>query len=163
MRREPRPLIPWWPSHAAGSQALVRIPARGPIGVAVLLLATLGWLSLAGPMMLAGANQPLALVAPFAAVLATSLIAVLRSWTLGTYVNDVGIVVRRFWRTRRYTWAAIDGVDITGTRVDLRCRTDGNNESRIRTHVRRWSLDLVGSRSAFLASAEQLCRWLQAE
>lgn len=156
---ERRPLVPWWPARHSADQSLTRIPPRGPARLALLLLGTLGWVSLAGSMMLAGIGQPPALLALIGAVLATTLMGVMRAWTLGTYVDDEGFVIRRFMTTRRGRWSAVEAVDVGRARVVLQSQDAAGGVTSIRTHVCRWSIDLVGSRDGYQTAADQLCRW----
>lgn len=158
-RMEPdrRPLIPWWPASPLAGPT--RIPARGPARLALLVLLTLGWVSLAGSMMLAGIGQPIGLLLLAAGVLATSLIAVLRAWALGTYVDDRGFAVREFWRNRHGAWSTVAAVEVGEGQVRLLTRDEAGTVTSITTHVRRWSVDLLGSRDGYQAAADRLCRW----
>lgn len=149
------PLVPWWPRpDAASPSRLERIPARGLASTCLLVVATLAWIALAGSMVIAALGTSLLVAVIAGAVLATATVVLLRAWTTGTFVNDAGFLVRRTWSTRTGHWPEVTAVDVGPSRVIIDC-----SGHLIGTHVRRWSLDLLGSREGYESDAERLMRW----
>lgn len=149
------PLIPWWPRPSQPTQGrLVRIPPRGPARVALLIGLTLGWVALAGSMVLAALGTEVAVALIAGAVLATVTVWVLRSWSVGTYVNDDGFVVRRTFTTRSGRWTEVTGIAIGPRRVRIAMA-----EHSISTHLARWSLDNLGSSQSYEMASDQFMRW----
>lgn len=127
------------------TERLTRIPARGPVRVALLIVATLALVGLTGSAVMAALATGWLVVLPVAAVLATFWVLTLRAWTIGTYCNTTGVVVRGLFSTRIATWESVERVDDVDGRVRMTLR-DGQ---RIDTHVTRHGLDLAGRAEAF--------------
>jgi len=156
------PIVPWWPRpetaslSGLGQTRLERIPTRGLASTGALALATLAWITLAGSMVMAALGTYVVVAAIAGAILATITIMLLRAWITGTFVNDAGFLVRRTWSTKTGLWSEVTAIDIGKSRVSITC-----SHVRIGTHVRRWSLDLLGSEEAYEAAADRLMRWYQ--
>jgi hypothetical protein len=149
------PLIPWWPRPMQASPTrLERIPDRGAAATGILVLATLAWVALAGSMVLAALGSTLAMAIIAGAVLASATAILLRAWSVGTYANDAGFAVRRALRTRAGRWSQVDGIEVGPRRTVIVQR-----DATIPTHIRRWSLDLLGRQEAYEAAADRLMRW----
>lgn len=149
------PIFPWWPRRPIDAPTgPERIPARGPVPTGLLILATLAWVALAGSMVMAALGASLAVASIAGAILATSTLVLLRAWSRGTYVSDSGFCVRRAWSTRAGRWPEVTAVDVGPSQVVIECPA-----GRIGTHVRRWSMDILGSREGYEAAADRLMRW----
>ena len=149
----------------------VRVTPRGPIRVLGLVAATLLTISAMGAMLMAALAMPLS---PFtfagSALVAAALVAVLRGWVVGTYVNDDGVVVETVLRRSAVPWAQVEGLTVRSdgcpflgtpvrrraTRAFLACR-DGRS---IATHVYSTSSDLWLRPEAFDMAVLKLGRWV---
>lgn len=139
----------------AVQEKLIRIPARGAVRFVALFATSLACVMVTAGAVVAAIGTHLLVLIPIAAVLATFWVLVVRAWSVGTFVNDRGIVVVAMLRTWAARWIDIAQVlDIDG-RVRLRLR-DGRV---IDTSVSRWSLDLIGSDEAYDIARLALQRW----
>lgn len=144
------------PTPGAPQIRWMRIPARGPWRLALLIIATVAMASLTGSALLALAGiRTVAGLAIAAAVIVVSLplfTLLARGWIQGTYVNDAGVRIVRMWSTRVVPWAVIEEVRISGRRwrrIDLLAEgmliptTIGNTtlDSACRRHTWDSSLD----------------------
>lgn len=149
------PIFPWWPRGPLDAPARPeRIPARGPLSTGLLILATLAWVALAGSMVMAALGAFLGVAAIAGAILASATLVLLRAWSQGTYVSDSGFCVRRAWSTRSGRWSEVTSVDVGPSLVVIEC-----SDTSIGTHVRRWSLDVLGSQEGYEEAADRLMRW----
>ena len=134
---------------------LVRLPSRGPLRLALLVVGTIGLTVLTGTALTAAIGTSWPLLFPVSALIATFLVMLLRCWSIGTYVNDAGIAVQRLLRTDSARWTEVrDVVDESGlVIVTLR------NGRRFSTHIGRRSLDLIGRAEAYDIAKLALQRW----
>lgn len=150
----------------------VRICPRGPIRIAVLVIATLVSIAAMGSMLMSALTMPLsALTLVGSALVALLLVAALRGWVVGTHVNDEGVVVETVLRRRPIPWTDVRGVvertnrcPLLGSPVHVRARrlliecTDGHT---IATHVYSTSPDLWLRPEAFDMARLRLERWAE--
>ena len=134
---------------------LLRIPARGPWRLVMLIGATWGLVIGSAALLLAASTAPLPLLFAIGATLATAVLALLRGWVVGTYVNDEGYAIRRISCTNSGRWEAGNRVSIIGSTAFI-IRRDG---SLVATHISSRSLDLWLRPVAFGASVDLLERW----
>jgi hypothetical protein len=90
----------------------VRVTPRGPIRLAVLLLASVAIVVGIGLTLLAGVR--LGVTGPgvlSAALFATALLLVLRGWVVGTYVTDDLVRVETTWRRTVREWSSLRAVE----------------------------------------------------
>lgn len=182
MNRPPRPIFAFlWPSpdpHAPVDDdyrqtRLVRVTPRGPIRLLILALATVVTVFLLTAAVLTAIAAPLSAATFVAAgISATCVGVVLRGWTVGTYVNDAGVIVDTVFRRRSVPWSAVarvaclDGpasllgtpLRVPGRRVVL-LTTSGQT---IETHVQSTSLDLLWRPEAFDVARERMESWASA-
>jgi hypothetical protein len=145
--------------HAARQRRLLRIPGRGPLHIAVLVLATIILVMLTATLVLAGMSNWLMLLA-IAVLIATFTVLLLRAWAVGTYVNDDGIVVQRMFSADVAPWRDVH---------ELMVGTDGCvsilllTGQRYRTHIYPRSLDLIGRSEAYDIAVTKVMRWFTQE
>jgi hypothetical protein len=140
----------------------IRVPARGPLRLAVLVLVTLFSMSLLGSALfaLAGMRSPAGVgIAMAVIVLSLPIIGLVsRAWVLGTFVNDTGVKISRWWRTEHVPWPAIDSVDeqagMGGHQVIL-VTTDG----MIRTSIGSATLDTLLRTEAWSIAVDRMQTW----
>ena len=134
---------------------LIRVPSRGPMRIILLVAGTVGLMMLTGSALSAAVGTSWLLLFPVSALIATYLVLLLRCWSVGTYVNDAGIAVQRLLGTDSARWAQVrDVMDESGlVIVTLR---DGR---RLRTHIDRRSLDLIGRAEQYDMAKLALQRW----
>lgn len=135
---------------------MIRVPSRGWARLAFLLVTSVGLVTLAGSALLAGLGAGLVIAFLNSSAIASATLALLRGWTVGTYVNDAGFVIRRFWSTRSGPWTAVSDLAFDHDRVLLVLAGE-----RIPTTVCRWSADILGSESRYHQAADVLDRWLR--
>ncbi len=102
-------------SHAPPGQIRwMRVPGRGPWRLALLVPITLFALTIFGAALFSiAASRSIA-----EAVIALSIAIILcgcgaflaRAWILGTYINDRGVRINRWWHTQFLPWSVITGV-----------------------------------------------------
>ena len=163
MTEEPRRPIFWflWPAPktAVDSQyqqvRMIRLPARGPWRLALLVGATLLIIMLGGVAIMGSAGAGPIPVLITGAVLASALLILSRGWSTGTYVNDAGFAIRRMFISHVEPWANLVGFDRTGERIVLHL-TDG---STIKTGIAKNSLDTWLRPSAYDAAAIAFENW----
>ena len=160
----PRPIFGFlWPQSdpnaplddAYRQVRLVRVPGRGPLRIALLIAATAGLTALTGSAITAAIGTSWPLLIPVSALIATFLVLLLRSWSIGTYVNDTGIVVQRLLGTSATRWADVREVMDESGHVVVTLRSG----QRVSTHVSRRSLDLLGRAEAYDMAKITLQRW----
>lgn len=139
----------------AVQEKLIRIPARGFARIGLLVVASLACVMVTAGAVVAAIGTHWLVLIPTAALLATFWVLVLRAWSIGTYVNDRGIIDVAVLRTRAARWIDITDVREDGDRVQLRLR-DGRV---IDTHVARRGLDLLGRAEAYDIARLALQRW----
>ena len=150
----------------------VRISPRGPIRIAALVIATLASVAAMGSMLMSAltmAASPLTLIE--SAIVALVLVAALRGWVVGTYVNDEGVVVETVLRRTQVPWADVRGVvertnrsPLLGSPVRVRARRlviECVDERMIATHVYSTSPDLWLRPEAFDMARLRLERWAE--
>jgi hypothetical protein len=168
MNRQPqRPLLGFlWPQpdRDAGVDEdyrqvrMIRVPGRGWARLVGLVIASVGLVTLAGSALLAGLGAGLLITTLNSSVIASATLALLRGWAVGTYVNDAGFVVRRFWSTRSGRWSAVSDLLVEHDRVLIVLAGEP-----IPTTLSRWSVDILGSESRFHQAVDVLGRWLRQE
>ncbi|GDX31296.1 hypothetical protein LBMAG15_02300 [Actinomycetes bacterium] len=134
---------------------MIRLPARGPWRLALLVGATLLIIMLGGVALMGSAGAGPIPVLITGAVLASALLILLRGWSTGTYVNDAGFAIRRMFISHIEPWANLVGFDRTGERIVLHL-TDG---STIKTGIAKNSLDTWLRPSAYDAAAIAFENW----
>lgn len=149
----------------------VRAAPRGPIRLTALVIATLLTISAMGSMLMTALTMPLSpLTFAGSALAAVALVAVLRGWVVGTYVNDDGARVETVLRRTSVPWTDVSRVlersagcpllgipaRVPAVRVFIRCR-DGRE---LATHVYATSPDLWLRPEAFDMARLRLSRWL---
>lgn len=139
----------------AVQETLLRIPRRGFARIALLLVATLACVMVTAGAVVAAIGTHILVLIPTAALLATFWVLVMRAWSVGTFVNDRGIVVVTMLRTRAARWIDIANVLDVDERVRLQLR-DGRI---IDTHVARFSLDILGRTEDYDIARLALQRW----
>lgn len=163
-REHPRPIFGFlWPQpdpnapvdDAYEQVRLVRVPGRGPLRIAMLVAATVGLTLLTGTALTAAIGTAWPLLIPVAALIATFLVLLLRSWSLGTYVNDAGIAVQRLLRTDSARWTDVSEVMDESGLVIVTLRSG----RWFSTHISRRSLDLIGRAEAYDMAKLALQRW----
>lgn len=162
MNEPRRPIFGFvWPTpdrrvdEAAVQEKLIRIPARGVARLALLALASLACVMITAGAVVAAIGTHVLVLIPTAALLATFWVLVLRAWSVGTFVNDRGIIIVGLLRTQAARWIDIAQVVETDGRVQLRLR-DGRVFD---THVGRHSLDLLGNAEGYDIARLALQRW----
>lgn len=161
MRR--RPIFGFlWPDRTPSDldgdyvqERLVRIPERGVVRLLALSVATLLLVSIAASAIIAAAGTNAVLVLPVSVILATLTVLMLRAWTVGTYVNDSGIVVQRLLRTVSARWDDVEAVFEDGPRVVVRTRAGRAFDTTIALR----SIDTLGRREAYDMARLQVQRW----
>ena len=134
---------------------LVRVPGRGPLRIAILVAGTVGLTLLTGTALTAAIGTSWPLLIPVAALIATFLVLLLRSWSIGTYVNDAGIAVQRLLRTDSARWSDVSEVMDESGLVIVTLRSG----RRFSTHISRRSIDLLGRSEAYDMAKLSLQRW----
>ncbi len=164
MNDQQRPLLGFlWPQPEvprdgdAVQSRLIRVPARGPARLALLVLASLGLVVVTASALLAAIGTTWWLVLPAAAVIATFWVLLLRAWTVGTYVNDLGVVDQRLLGVGAARWSAVSRVDDVDGRVVVTTR-DGRV---FETHVRLRSLDIWGRAERYDIAKTALRNWAE--
>jgi hypothetical protein len=144
---------------SATQRRLLRIPSRGPIRLALLLLATLFLVMVSGSLILAGLSN-LILLIPASFVIATFTLVLLRAWTTGTYVNDDGVVIQHILRADVAPWRDVHTIVTDGKgRLWVILLTG----QRFRTDISPRSLDLIGRGEAYAIAVARLNRWFTQE
>jgi len=140
---------------SATQRRLIRIPARGPIRLALLLLASVLLVMVSGSLILAGVSNWIVLL-PASFVIATFTLLLLRAWTIGTYVNDDGIVIQRLLRADVAPWRDVHALttDSAG-QVWVMLYTG----QRYPTDIAPRSLDLFGRGEAYDMAHSRINRW----
>lgn len=150
-----------WPTpdervdDAAVQEKLIRIPARGIARILLLSLTSLACVMITAGAVVAAIGTHVLVLIPTAALLATFWVLVLRAWSVGTFVNDRGIIIVGLLRTQAARWIDITHVLEADDRVQVRLR-DGR---LLDTHVSRRSLDLLGSAEGYDIARLALQRW----
>lgn len=168
MSDSPRPPLfgfvfaPKPPTPGAPTIRWMRIPARGPWRLALLIAASLAVASLAGSALLALAGirttQGLAL-ASLAIAIGLPLVAlVARGWIQGTYVNDSGVRIVRMWRTEHIPWPLIDGITVSTTGHRRRLLIDTAGVS-IATTISSVTLDTALRPQTWDAAVDRMRIW----
>lgn len=105
--------------HTPGAPQLtwLRIPARGPWRLMLLIGSTLALAALVGSALLALAGtrslEGLA-VTSLTFLLGLPLVAlIVRGWIQGTYVNDSGVRIVRMWGSEFVPWSSIESIGVT--------------------------------------------------
>lgn len=162
MNETRRPIFGFlWPTpdprvdENAVQERLIRIPTRGMARVALLTLATLAVVMVSAGAVVAAVGTHVLVLIPTAALLATFWVLVMRAWSVGTFVNDRGIVIVALLRTRSARWIDVAAVRDTAGRVRLVLR-DGRVMD---THISRWGLDLLGNTEGYDIARLALQRW----
>lgn len=162
-REPPQPLFgALWPrpDRDAGTDdeyrqvRLIRVPGRGWARLLGLALASAGLVTVAGSALLATLGAGPLITVLNSAAIASATLALLRGWTVGTYVNDAGFVVRQFWSTRSGRWEEVSDLVVEPDRVLLILAG-----KQIPTTVRRWSADTLGNQGRYRDAADVLNRW----
>ena len=151
----------------------VRVAPRGPVRLAVLLLASLATVVATGLTLLAGLQ--VGVTAPgvvSAALCATALLLVLRGWVVGTYVTDDLVRVETTWRRTVREWTSLRGVETRrvpcpwlGLPVPVPAQRTflvAQDGSPIATHVFTTSPDLWLRPEAFDMARIRLDNWREA-
>jgi hypothetical protein len=148
----------------------VRILPRGPVRIGALVLATALVVIALGSALMAAMTTAVGLVPLLtAAIMATALVAVLRGWVVGTYVNDDGVTIETVLRRTTVSWKDVRAVTVrpapcpvlgvpvrvTSQRAFVDC-ADGRT---LATHVYATSPDIWLRADAFDMAALRLERW----
>ena len=145
-----------------GQLKWLRIPARGPLRVMTLLLASILTASWVGAALFAvAASRNLTQLAVGLAIvfLTLPLLAIgIRGWTVGTYVNDAGVKISRWWSTNYLPWQQIQSVDVTSATGGERvvCVTQVGD---VATTVSRRSPNMWGRPHTWLSARDRLHLW----
>lgn len=139
----------------AQQRRLIRIPARGPLRLAGLIAATLALVMATGTLISAGL-QHWTLLLMASAIVATFTVLVLRAWSVGTYVNDDGVVIQRMMRAEVAPWRDVQsvGVDPAG-----RVRVALWSGQSYGTHIAPHDVDLIGRDEAYRVAVARIERW----
>lgn len=133
-----------WPPGQATDAPLTRhrerLPARGPLALALLVPLTVFILATLPALVLAAVATGGWLAALTSCLLTALLVAgLLRAWGRGTYVNHRGYVIRRLLTSDRGQWA-----DVVRIRVDRGCLVlDLTNRRTLRTQAGPRTLDTL--------------------
>lgn len=150
------------PTPGAGQVSWLRIPARGPWRLTVLITATLTLASVLGTALLslAATRTPQGVLIGALALLAMIPIVFLvsRGWVTGTYVNDSGVRVVRIWRSDFAPWPIVTGIGITSTRRGRYLVLD-TSEGTITTSIGSFTWDTAGREQAWLSSVDRMRVW----
>lgn len=146
----------------AGQDRWLRIPARGPLRVITLLIATVALASFGGAILFSLASvRSLTGLALGTLVIAATLPAVWlvsRGWTTGTYVNDSGVKISRWWSTTHVPWAMIDRIDHAsspgGQRLMLHTKA-----GVVATTIASRSVDVWGRTEAWWIAQDRVNQW----
>jgi hypothetical protein len=150
----------------------VRVSARGPLRVAMLVLGSLAVVIVAGTSMMAAVATGFSVATVVsAAVVASGVFLVLRGWVVGTYVSDDALLVETTWRRMVLPWPEVTRLDRISTRVPLagvpvpvrgeRVIAVDAAGRLVPTHVYSTSPDLVLRPEAYDMAALRLQRWRQ--
>lgn len=150
----------------------VRITARGPVRLAMLVLTSLAVTMAVASAILGAVGTGLTIWTILAsAICATALALVLRGWIVGTWVTDRGVRIDRLWTRTRLDWSEVSRVDRVRQawpRIGLPwpVLTEGvvvvDRDGRAhRTHVYATSPDLVLRPEAYDIAALRLQRWAE--
>ncbi len=168
----PRP-DPDAPVDAAYRQLrAIRITGRGPVRIALLVLASLAVTMAGASAVLGAATTGLTTWTILAgAVCATGLAVVMRGWIVGTWVTDRQVGIDRFWTRTRVPWSDVSSVDVVEDRwplLGMPITVPGRgvivvdrDGVRHATHVYATSPDLWLRSEAFDMAALRLQRWAQ--
>ena len=122
----PRP-DPHAPLDGAYRQVrLVRVAARGPIRLAVLILGAIITTMTTGTVVMATLTTSFSVASVLgAAICASAIFLLLRGWVVGTFVTDQGVTVDSTWRRetragRRCMGATVPTISTVGQRRGLR-------------------------------------------
>ena len=140
----------------------IRVPARGPLRLALLILVTSFCASVLGSALfaLAGMRSTAGIgIAMAVIVLSLPIIGLVsRAWVLGTYVNDSGVKISRWWRTEHIPWPAIDAIDegpgAGGHRVVL-----VTTEGIVHTSIGSATLDTLLRTEAWSIAVDRMRTW----
>ena len=104
----PRP-DPHAPVDGAYRQVrLVRVAARGPIRLAVLILGAIMTTMTTGTVVMATLTTSFSVTTVLgAAICASAIFLLLRGWVVGTFVTDQGVTVDSTWRRETIPWSEI--------------------------------------------------------
>ncbi len=154
----PKPATP-----GAGQVSWLRIPARGPWRLIVLIISTLFLASVLGTALLslAATRTPAGVIIGVLTLLAMVPLVFLiaRGWVTGTYVNDSGVRVVRITRSDFAPWPIITGIDVTNTGRRHRLVIE-TSEGTIDTTIGSFTLDTALREQTWLASIDRMRVWL---
>jgi len=146
----------------AGQLRWIRIPARGPARLVLLLAATLTAASVAGAVLFALASvRSLTGLALGTLVIVSSLplVALLvRGWVVGTYVNDGGVKICRWWSTTHVPWLSVNSIDSQFTFAGERLLLD-TDFGPVATTMSSRSPDVWGRGETWLIARDRLRQW----
>ena len=140
----------------------IRVPARGPWRLALLILATLAVASVTGTALLtlaaarSGAGLGIAALALVVVLPAIGLLV--RAWVIGTYVNDSGVRNVGWWGSHFLSWPTVLEVRTRITRTGQRvvvCTDAGDVDTRIGSR----DLDTALRPQAWDAAVDRLRTW----
>lgn len=134
---------------------MIRIPARGPWRLILLVGASLVIVMFAGVAIMAVAGAGVLPVLGTGAFLASTVVILLRGWSIGTYVNDEAMTVRRMFSSTACRWSNVARVECTEQAVVLYL-VDG---STIVTSIAVNSLDTWLRPSAYDAAVIAFENW----
>ena len=134
---------------------LIRIPARGPWRLILLVGASLLIVMFAGVAIMAVAGADILPVLATGAVLASAVVILLRGWSIGTYVNDDTMIIRRMFSSAACRWSNVARVECSRRALVLYL-VDG---SMIVTSIRANSLDTWLRPSAYDAAMIAFENW----
>ena len=154
----PKPATP-----GAGQVSWLRIPARGPWRLTVLIISTLFLASVLGTALLslAATRNLEGVVIEVLTLLAMVPIVFLvaRGWVTGTYVNDSGVRVVRIKRSDFAPWSIVTGIDVIQTGRGLRLVVE-TSEGTIDTTIGSFTWDTALREQTWLASVDRMRIWL---
>jgi hypothetical protein len=150
------------PTPGAAQVTWMRIPARGPwrlallIGSSSIVAAFLGTalVALAATHTLEGVilgGTTLLVMMPVVLIIA-------RGWVTGTYVNDTGVRVVRMWRSDFTPWSIVTAIDIAETRWGQRLLVV-TSQGDIHTDIGSITLDTAMRPQTWLSSVDRMRVW----
>ena len=98
---------------------MIRIPARGPWRLILLVGSSLLVVMFAGVAIMSIAGAGVLPVLATGAVLASTVVILLRGWSIGTYVNDEAMTVRRMFSSTACRWPNVARVECSERAVVL--------------------------------------------
>jgi lysylphosphatidylglycerol synthetase-like protein (DUF2156 family) len=166
--RAPRPLFGFLftprPAEPGAPQTKwMRVPARGPLRLLVLIPTSVLLASILGAALfaIAGVGRSTSVAWGLALVVLGFPVVglVLRAWIVGTYVCDSGVRITRWWRTDFLPWPEVTGVRIVGQGRGATVVLDTIDGAVVPTTVTALSADTAGRVEAWHIAADRMRTW----